>query len=141
MINRVFYIWIVVSVMLIMFAFINIGDRIFLPAIVFICFTSIVLTYYKTRKLKHIAQILLASCIFSVLSVLCLFDNYVSSRIEDQDGLSISNSLSYLYIGEDGWTKELFRNTYEQSLLVAELLFVVYIIVLFLGILQERAET
>lgn len=136
MINKIIYIWIFVSLVLLTVSFVNIDDQLFLPSIAVIIFALLIITYYKTRSLREISKIILFVCLFSICSSISLFDNYVSTTFEEQDGISISNTLSYLYIGEDGWSVELFRRIYEQALLVTGILIFVYLLILVANILK-----
>lgn len=140
MVNKLFYSWIIISILLLSFAVINTDERVFLPIIVLIASCMIVLTYLKTRELRYISRIILGASMFSILSMISLLDNYVSSRVENQDGISISNQLAYLYIGEDGWSQELFRSAFENALLVTGILVTLYFLVLIIeiGIFKKR---
>lgn len=136
MINKIIYFWIFVSLVLLTVSFVNIDDQLFLPSIVVIISALLIITYYKTRSLREISKIILFVCLFSIYSSISLFDNYVSTTFEEQDGISISNTLSYLYIGEDGWSVELFRRIYDQALLVTGILIFVYLLILVANILK-----
>jgi hypothetical protein len=75
---------------------------------------------------------------FSILSTVSLLDNYMRSQIENQDGIAVTNTLSYLYFGEDGWSKELFRSAYEISFSISISLFIFYILLLFSIVYSSR---
>lgn len=67
----------------------------------------------------------------SLLAAVCLAQNYTQSLIpEVNDGIGISNQVAYWIIGEDGWTKEMFRKSFEQSVYFTLLLLVAYPLVL-----------
>lgn len=67
----------------------------------------------------------------SLLANICLAQNYTQSLIpEANDGIGISNQIAYWIIGDDRWTHELFKNSFEQSVYFTFLLMVVYLLVL-----------
>lgn len=68
---------------------------------------------------------------FSILAVVSLAQNYTQSLIPNaNDGISVSNSLAYWIIGEDGWSQEMFKNMFEQSIYISLILIAAYPIVL-----------
>jgi hypothetical protein len=69
----------------------------------------------------------------SILAVVSLAQNYTQSQIpEANDGISISNKMAYWIIGEDGWSQEMFKYTFEQSIHLSLILIAAYPIVLIL---------
>ncbi len=67
----------------------------------------------------------------SILAVVSLAQNYTQSLIpEANDGIGISNKMAYWIIGEDGWSQEMFKNMFEQSVYISLLLISSYPIVL-----------
>lgn len=67
----------------------------------------------------------------SLLAVVCLAQNYTQSLIPvANDGIAISNQIAYLIIGEDGWSLDLFRRTFKQSIYFTLILFVTYPLIL-----------
>jgi hypothetical protein len=67
----------------------------------------------------------------SLLAVVCLAQNYTQSLIpEANDGIAISNQIAYLIIGEDGWSHDLFRRTFKQSIYLTLILFLTYPLIL-----------
>jgi low affinity Fe/Cu permease len=67
----------------------------------------------------------------SILAVVSLAQNYTQSLIpEANDGLGISNKMAYWIIGEEGWSQEMFKNMFEQSVYISLLLIAAYPIVL-----------
>jgi hypothetical protein len=66
-----------------------------------------------------------------LLAVACLAQNYTQSLIsEANDGIGISNQVAYWIIGEDGWSRALFRRMFEQSINFTLFLFLAYPLVL-----------
>ena len=75
----------------------------------------------------------------SILGAGSLGQNYTQSLIpEANDGLGISNTIAYWIIGEDGWSQEIFRNTFELSFVVSLILIVTYPIVTVIETKMER---
>jgi energy-coupling factor transporter transmembrane protein EcfT len=138
--NIYFYIWFIISILLLVFSWINVDDAWFLHSLIIIFSTLIVITYIKTRRLDYLSYIILAACIFSVLSTFSLYDNYITSKIEDQDGIAISNSMTYLYLGEDRWSEESFRSAYEKAFSISMILLVVYILIITIRVMRERDD-
>lgn len=67
----------------------------------------------------------------SILAVVNLAQNYTQSLIpQANDGLGISNKMAYWIIGEEGWSQEIFKNTFDQSVYISILLIAAYPIVL-----------
>ncbi|WP_342430326.1 hypothetical protein [Neobacillus sp. FSL H8-0543] len=67
----------------------------------------------------------------SILATISLAQNYTQSLIpEANDGIGISNKMAYWIIGEDGWSQEMFKNMFEQSVYISLLLIAAYPIVL-----------
>lgn len=68
---------------------------------------------------------------FSLLAAISLAQNYTQSLIpEANDGMGISNQLAYWIIGEDGWSQEMFKKSFERSTYISLLLMAAYPIVL-----------
>jgi hypothetical protein len=131
-------VWLVASILLISACFYIYDTSWFFPIVVFVFISFILLTFLKTRSLKLVSFGLLGGLTFSILSTVSLFDNYMRSQIENQDGIAVTNTLSYLYFGEDGWSKELFRSVYEMSFSVSMSLFILYIFLLFYIVYNSR---
>ncbi len=67
----------------------------------------------------------------SLLAIVCLAQNYTQSLIpEANDGIGVSNQVAYLIIGEDGWSKDNFRKSFEQSVYFTLFLLAAYPLVL-----------
>jgi hypothetical protein len=67
----------------------------------------------------------------SLLAVSCLAQNYTQSLIpEANDGIAISNLIAYWIIGEDGWSHDLFLNTYKQSIYLTVIIIILYPVIL-----------
>ncbi len=91
-------------------------------------FIVLILAINKTIKFSSSILILL---IFSIITNVALAQNYTQSLIpEANDGLSISNRLAYMIIGEDRWSHELFESTYNTSTILSIVLIVVYLLTL-----------
>lgn len=69
----------------------------------------------------------------SFLAAISLAQNYTQSLIpEVNDGIGISNKMAFWIIGEDGWSQEMFKYIYEQSIHISLILIASYPIVLML---------
>lgn len=95
-------------------------------------------TFYRTKTFMYIPRVILGAVLFSIISTISLYDNYVSSSLVKQDGITISNKLAYLYIGEDGWSQEAFRSAYDRAFMISIVLLIVYIAVLVLEIIITK---
>ncbi|KIL35190.1 hypothetical protein SD71_15435 [Cohnella kolymensis] len=63
---------------------------------------------------------------FSIVSALCLAQNYTQSLIpEANDGIEISNRIAYWIIGDDGWSTDRFKKSFDQSIYFTLFLIVV----------------
>ncbi len=93
-------------------------------------FIVLILAINKTIKFSSSILILL---LFSIITNVALAQNYTQSLIpEANDGISISNQLSYMIIGEDRWSQELFQSTYNDSTIISIVLLIVYLLTLVL---------
>lgn len=136
--NKGLIIWLFASIILVLIAYAIKDTSWFLSLVILIFISFTVLTYLKTKSLKLVSFSILGGLIFSILSTISLLDNYVRSQIEIQDGIAITNTLSYLYLGEDGWSKELFRSAYELSFTISIILFIAYILSLFFVVYSNK---
>ncbi|ALC92787.1 hypothetical protein AM500_12665 [Bacillus sp. FJAT-18017] len=67
----------------------------------------------------------------SLIAAVCLAQNYSYSLIPGiEDGIAISNLVSYWIIGEDGWSQGLFRQWFEGFTIISLLFIIAYPIVL-----------
>jgi hypothetical protein len=67
----------------------------------------------------------------SLIAAVCLAQNYSQSLIPGiQDGIAISNMVSYWIIGEDGWSQELFKQWFVGFTIISILFTIAYPIVL-----------
>ena len=93
-------------------------------------FIVLILAINKTIKFSSSILILL---LFSIITNVALAQNYTQSLIpEANDGLGISNLLSYMIIGDDRWSQELFQSTYNDSTIISIVLLIVYLLTLVL---------
>jgi ethanolamine transporter EutH len=78
----------------------------------------------------------------SILAVVSLAQNYTQSLIpEANDGISITNKVAYWIIGKDGWSQEMFKNTFELSTYISLILIGAYPTVLVIeSKLDKRTE-
>ncbi|MBM6617179.1 hypothetical protein JR050_05760 [Bacillus sp. RD4P76] len=78
----------------------------------------------------------------SILATVSLAQNYTQSLIpEANDGIGISNKMAYWIIGEDGWSQEMFKTIFEQSIFISIILIAAYPIVLTIEAkLSRKAE-
>lgn len=100
-----------------------------LGCLIFVAVSAIVLR--KTGvQYPYSKGIALASGL-SLLVIICLAQNYTQSLIpEANDGIGVSNPVAYLIIGEDGWSNDMFRKSFEHSIYFTLFLFVAYPLVL-----------
>ena len=136
--KKALIIWLLTSISLVLITYV-IKDTnwfFYLVLLIFISFTG--LTFLKTKSAKLVSYCILSGLIFSILSTVSLLDNYIRSQIENQDGIAITNTLSYLYLGEDGWSKELFQSAYELSFAISIFLFIAYILSLFFIVYSDK---
>lgn len=95
-------------------------------------FVFIVLILAVNKTIKFSSSILLL-LLFTIITNVALAQNYTHSLIpEANDGLGISNLLAYMIIGEDRWSQELFKSTYNISTILSIVLLIVYLITLIL---------
>lgn len=98
------------------------------------CIIFLIFTVIATKRLGikgPFSKGIATAAAISILAAISLGQNYTQSLIpEANDGMGISNHLAYWIIGEDGWSKELFRASFEQSLYITLLLIIAYPIVL-----------
>lgn len=67
----------------------------------------------------------------TVAAAACLSQNYTQSQIPGaNDGIGRSHPIAYWIIGEDGWTAEKFRRSFERAISFAFLLIAAYPVVL-----------
>lgn len=102
----------------------------------------VLLVYILLRKAGvsyPLSRILLLSLIFSVLATACLGQNYTQSLIPGiHDGISVSNSLAFFIMGDDGWSNEKFRSYFDGFLTASLILMALYIIALLWESNQNR---
>ena len=99
----------------------------------FVIFLYIIIGLYLAiqKKLKFSA-VLLPLLLFSILVNVALAQNYTQSLIpEANDGLGISNMLAYFLIGEDDWSQELYRSSYNFSTNTSIVLLISYTLLIF----------
>jgi hypothetical protein len=128
--NLAFVVWLFFSILLLILAMLNIGHGSFLSYLVIILGSLMVVTLYRSSSAYKYSAMLLPSLIVSIISCIALLENYVVSLATAQDGITISNILAYMYIGEDKWSTGLFEQAYEISFsacLVLAMLFIVVI--------------
>ena len=93
------------------------------------------------KKIVKFSTAVLPLMLFSILANVALAQNYTHSLIpEANDGIGISNRLAYFIIGDDRWSPELFRSTYNFSTTVAVVLLIVYIFAQVLEIAYKCRE-
>ncbi|MED4569514.1 hypothetical protein [Brevibacillus agri] len=90
---------------------------------------ALVLFFLKRiRARNYYSAVTLVLLFASVLSTVCLAQNYTESLIPAaNDGIAISNSLAYWIIGEDRWSRELFKSYFDGSVYVSLLLLLLYL--------------
>lgn len=96
-----------------------------LGCLIFIGVSIIVLR--KTGVLYSYSKGIAIAVGLSLLALVCLAQNYTQSLIpEVNDGIGISNQVAYWIIGEDRWSIDLFRKSFEQSIYFTLFLLVIY---------------
>jgi hypothetical protein len=140
MYKKLLIVWLVASIFLISTCLYIYDTNWFFPIVVCVFISFILLTLIKTRSLKLVSFGLLGGLTFSVLSTVSFLDNYMRAQVENQDGIAVTNTLSYLYFGEDGWSIELFRSGYEMSFSISMSLFILYVLVLFYVVYSNREK-
>jgi hypothetical protein len=99
---------------------------------ILLCFGVFVIVMSNVGTINVYSKGIMFCIGLSLLATICLAQNYTQSLIlEVNDGLSISNRIAWWIIGEDGWSIELFRNSFEQSMYVSLYLIIFYPFVLF----------
>lgn len=96
-------------------------------------FSLLVISSFFIFKLIDVRHRLTAASFIafslSLLSMSCLAQNYTNSQVlNSQDGISISNFIAYLHIGEDGWSVEQFRSYYEASIYTALIILLLLVV-------------
>jgi hypothetical protein len=77
--------------------------------------------------------IILITILLSLIANLCLAQNYTTSLIPGiHDGIGISNPVARLVIGEDGWSKDLFKNYFVNSVYLTIVLVAAFAVTYFL---------
>lgn len=93
-----------------------------------ILFFFLFVLFKKAGVSSPFSRIALLSTLFSMLATVCLAQNYTASLIPGmQDGISISNTLAYYLIGEDGWSQEKFRTAFQYAVVSSILCLMLYI--------------
>jgi hypothetical protein len=67
------------------------------------------------RKVDLFILLLLVVTPLLLVANIALAQNYSASLVENSEGISISNSIASLLIGEDGWSVESFKEAYHSS--------------------------
>ncbi|MDX5476664.1 MAG: hypothetical protein LPK00_14110 [Bacillaceae bacterium] len=113
----------------------------FLFGCLVILFASII-SFRNLKIVNPVSKVVGIAIAFSIVATISLGQNYTQSLIpEANDGMSISNKLAYLIIGEDGWSQEVFRYVFDFSLYVSLILILVYPIVLVIESKLARKQT
>ena len=98
------------------------------------CLVALIISILVIRRLgikNPFSKGLAISIAVSILAFVSLAQNYTQSLIPGtNDGIGISNQMAYWIIGEDGWSQELYKNMFEQSIYISLLLIAAYPIVL-----------
>lgn len=100
----------------------------------FVCLLLIgvsVVALRSARVSNPYSKGMLLTILFSLVTAVCLAQNYTQSLIpEVNDGIGISNQVAYWIIGEDGWSKDIFRTRFEASLYLTFAAIVLYPLIL-----------
>lgn len=98
-----------------------------IPVFVFFAFL-----YRKTDKPRKYSKGTLVLLLLSIIVNVALAQNYTESLLPFpvNDGIGISNSLAFLVIGDENWSKELFKLAYAYSTAISVGLLVIYAILL-----------
>lgn len=93
-----------------------------------VLFLFLIVLFKKAGVSSPFSRIALLSTLFSILAAVCLAQNYTESLIPAmQDGISISNTLAYYLIGEDGWSHATFRAAFHYAVVSSILCLMLYI--------------
>lgn len=131
--KRLYYVWVMISVALLLASLLGMipdGSFGFVLAIVLLGFYLIHIQ--SNHRYKYSVNLVVPFC-FSLLVTISLFDNYYINLLGTEDGLSISNRLAYLILGEDGWTLELFRQAYEIAFGTSLVILITGTVLFFIG--------
>lgn len=101
-----------------------------------ICFLFIVISIFAFSKAglsNPYTKGLGLAIVLSIVAATCLAQNYTQSLIpEANDGIGVSNKVANWIIGEDGWSKQKFRELFEASVYFTIILTAAYPVVLVL---------
>lgn len=91
-------------------------------------FLLIITLFKRAGVAKPYSSLMLIATLFSVISTVCLAENYIQSLVPGiQDGISVSNPLAYYWIGDDRWTHAKFQAAFEYGVLASVLCLTAYI--------------
>lgn len=90
------------------------------------------LLYRKTEQPRRYSKGILVLLVLSIIVNTSLAQNYTASLLPYpvNDGIGIHNSLAFLVIGQENWSKELFKAAYDYSTAVSVGLLVIYAILI-----------
>lgn len=105
----------------------------------FLFLFSLIFVLFQKNGVSHpLSRLMLLSLIFCSLATTCLGINYTLSLLPDQqDGIAVSNYLSYFIIGEDHWSHEKFQYYFDGFLTASFVLMALYVLVLTLEARQN----
>lgn len=94
--------------------------------VIFIIWGIYVSAMKKKQKEKYkFSNAMLPLILSSLIVTICLGLNYLETY-SYQDGIAISNFISYWIIGEDYWSTQLFRSYFNYSLIISIALTIMY---------------
>lgn len=96
--------------------------------IILLCFIWIifsVIMYKRSKKDFRFSEALLPLILINLVVTIALGVNAIG---HGYDGIAINNFLAYSVIGEDGWSRELFFNYFEESLNTDLFLIITYMV-------------
>jgi hypothetical protein len=122
-------VWLIMSLILIVVSFIEVDDQFFVIALPLILgslfWINVSYSSYQYKYTVNFAILVLVS----MVSCWSLYSNYfVALTDNSSEGIGISNSLAYLYIGEDGWSVQLFEKVFHIAAVVSVVIMMALII-------------
>ncbi|WP_419875225.1 hypothetical protein [Candidatus Pristimantibacillus sp. PTI5] len=102
--------------------------------VMLVCLIFIIISIFTFRRVgisNPYSKGFFLAIVLSIVAVICLAQNYTQNLIpEVNDGIGASNKVAYWILGEDGWSKETFRDAFEKSIYLTLFLIIAYPVVL-----------
>lgn len=123
--HPLFWLWLAVTAALLGISYAASGEGFLRYAIAGILGLYVFVYFRLSPAPRKAAPPILAALLTAVISAIALLDNYVQA-IRAEDGIGISNMVAYMYLGEDGWSAERFRQAFRVALAASAALSVLY---------------